>query len=76
MGERQQVLCFVRSETLLSIPPPCAFSSPIGLGYLHLHAHWSPPSGRLIMGCMPPPSLTLEAPSFCTEPFLSVEPAP
>lgn len=56
MGERQQVLLFVRSLKSYSLPspPPCAFSSPIGLGYLHLHAHWSPPSGRLIMGCMPP----------------------
>lgn len=55
MGERQQVLLFVRSlkSYSLPIPLPCAFSSPIGLGYLHLHAHWSPPSGRLIMGCMP-----------------------
>lgn len=57
MGERQQVLLFVHSlkPYSLSIPPPCIFSSPIGLGYLHLHAHWSPPSGRLITGCMPLP---------------------
>lgn len=41
MGERQQVLLFVHSlkPYSLSIPPSCVFSSPIGLGYLHLHAH-------------------------------------
>lgn len=54
MGERQEVLLFVQSlkPYSLSIPPPCVFSGPIGLGYLHLRAHWSPSSGTLVTGCM------------------------